>query len=132
MRFQKATATHRLDEACGLVEAITNWRVQSRSIQSIRKMHGKTFFGKGKLQELTEKIQKAKDRNALDTVYIDIGRLSTLQYRELEKLWKVKLLDRFGIVLQIFKERAKTGEAKIQVELAELPYIRYVCFHLHH
>lgn len=123
-RFRKATANHRLDEACGLVEAISNWRVQSKSIESVRKLHNKTFFGKGKLKELTEKIHEAKDRNSLDTVYIDIGKLSTLQYRELERLWKVKLLDRFGIVLQIFKERAMTGEAKIQVELAEIPYIK--------
>jgi 50S ribosomal subunit-associated GTPase HflX len=85
------------------------------------------FFGKGKMEELTERIKDIKSSNngILDVVYVDVGQLSTRQYRELESLWDVKVLDRFGIVLQIFKERAKTGEAKIQVEIAEIPYLRY-------
>ncbi|KXJ12335.1 putative GTP-binding protein 6 [Exaiptasia diaphana] len=123
-RFQKATASHRLEEACGLVEAISNWQVKFKSIESVRKIDHKMFFGKGKIEELTERINQAKASDSLDVVYIDVGRLSAGQYKELEKLWDVKVLDRFGIVLQIFKERAKTGEAKIQVELAEIPYLK--------
>ncbi|KAK3726981.1 hypothetical protein QZH41_014711, partial [Actinostola sp. cb2023] len=122
--FQRATANHRLDEACGLVEAITNWRVKSKSMESVRKIDHKMFFGKGKIEELTERIKTAKADGALDAVYLDVGRLSTIQYKELERLWDVRVLDRFGIVLQIFKERAKTGEAKMQVELAEIPYLK--------
>ena len=71
-------------------------------------------------------MEKMKESyTPLESVFIDVARLNTRQHKELEYLWDVKIFDRFGIVLQIFKERAKTAEAKIQVELAELPYIRY-------
>lgn len=125
-RFRSVTNEHRLDEACALVESIENWKVVGKSIEAVRKMDGKTFFGKGKIEELTEKFQEIKESSTpLESVFIDVARLNTRQHKELEDLWDVKIFDRFGIVLQIFKERAKTAEAKIQVELAELPYIRY-------
>ena len=90
-------------------------------------MDGKTFFGKGKIEELTEKFQEIKDSSTpLESVFIDVARLNTRQHKELEDLWDVKIFDRLGIVLQIFKERARTAEAKIQVELLELPYIKYI------
>ena len=90
-------------------------------------MDGKTFFGKGKIEELTEKFQEIKDSSTpLESVLIDVARLNTRQHKELEDLWDVKIFDRLGIVLQIFKERARTAEAKIQVELLELPYIKYI------
>ena len=90
-------------------------------------MDGKTFFGKGKIEELAEEFQVIKDSSTpLESVFIDVDRLNTRQHKELEDLWDVKIFDRFGIVLQIFKGRTKTAEAKIQVELAELPYIRYI------
>ena len=128
-RFRNVTNEHRLDEACALVESIENWKVVGKSIESVRKMDGKTFFGKGKIEELTEKFQEMKESSTpLESVFIDVARLNTRQHKELEDLWDVKIFDRFGIVLQIFKERAKTAEAKIQVELAELPYIRYVTY----
>lgn len=125
-RFHKATTRHRLEEACGLVEALSNWKVTECSLESVRKMDGKRFFGKGKIEELTEKVKwlKASGTNPVDAVFIDVARLTPRQHKELENLWGVKVFDRFGIVLQIFKERAKSGEAKLQVELAELPYIR--------
>lgn len=113
-----------MDEACSLVEAISNWQVHSRHTEPVRKIDHKMFFGKGKIEELTDRINQAKMDGLLDAVYLDIGRLSTIQYKELEKLWDVRVLDRFGIVLQIFKERAQTGEAKMQVELAEIPYLK--------
>ena len=90
-------------------------------------MDGKTFFGKGKIEELTEQFQEMKDSGTgLDSVFIDVAKLNSRQHKELEDLWDVKIFDRFGVVLQIFKERAKTAEAKLQVELAELPYIRWM------
>lgn len=125
-RFRTVTSEHRLDEACALVESIENWKVAGKSIESVRKLDGKTFFGKGKIEQLTEKFQEMKNSSApFDSVFIDVAQLNTRQHKELEDLWDVKIFDRFGVVLQIFKERAKTAEAKIQVELAELPYIRY-------
>lgn len=122
---QTVTSEHRLDEACGLVGSIENWNVVGKRVQSVKKMDGKTFFGKGKIEELTEQFQEMKDSGTgIDSVFIDVAKLNSRQHKELEDLWDVKIFDRFGVVLQIFKERAKTAEAKLQVELAELPYIR--------
>ena len=61
----------------------------------------------------------------LSQVFLDAGRVTRRQHLKLEELLGVKVFDRFSLVLQIFKERAVTREAKIQVELAELGYIRY-------
>lgn len=124
-RFRNVTSEHRLDEACGLIGSIENWKVVGKSVESIRKRDGKTFFGKGKIEELTEQFEAMRNSApSFDSVFIDVARLNARQHKELEDLWNVKVFDRFGVVLQIFKERAKTAEAKIQVELAELPYIR--------
>ena len=124
-RFRNVTSEHRLDEACGLVGSIENWKVVGTSVETVRKLDGKTFFGKGKIEELTERFQEMRTSDSLfDSVFIDVAKLNPRQHKELEDLWDVKVFDRFGVVLQIFKERAKTAEAKIQVELAELPYIR--------
>ena len=124
-RFRNVTSEHRLDEACGLVDAIENWIVAGKSVEPVRKLDGKTFFGKGKVGELTEQFQEMRNSaSSFDSVFIDVAKLSPRQHKELEDLWEVKVFDRFGVVLQIFKERAKTAEAKIQVELAEIPYIR--------
>lgn len=126
-RFRAVTSQHRLDEACALVESIENWKVADKSIESVRRMDGRRFFGKGKIEELTEKFKQMKESSSpFDSVFIDVAQLNTRQHKELEDLWDLKIFDRFGVVLQIFKERAKTAEAKIQVELAELPYIRYI------
>lgn len=130
-RFRTVTSEHRLDEACALVESIENWKVAGKSIESVRKLDGKTFFGKGKIEQLTEKFQEMKNSSApFDSVFIDVAQLNTRQHKELEDLWGLKIFDRFGVVLQIFKERAKSAEAKIQVELAELPYIRYYTLYI--
>ncbi|KAJ7376458.1 hypothetical protein OS493_034445 [Desmophyllum pertusum] len=125
-RFRTVTTEHRLDEACALVESIENWKVVGKSVESVRKQDGKRFFGKGKIEELTEKFQEMKKASdsPFDSVFIDVAQLNARQHKELEDLWDLKIFDRFGVVLQIFKERAKTAEAKLQVELAELPYIR--------
>lgn len=121
-RFHKVSTEHRLDEACGLVEAIETWKVSGKVVEPVRKIDSRKFFGKGKIEKLTETI---KTLSRLDAVYVDVAKLTARQHEELEDLWGLKVFDRFGIVLQIFKERAKTSEAKIQVELAEIPYLRY-------
>ena len=125
-RFHRATTQHRLDEACGLVRSLADWHVAESSLEPVRKLDGKRFFGKGKIEELSERVSVLRDadENQVDAVFLDVARLRPRQHRELEELWGVKVFDRFGIVLQIFKERATSGEAKLQVELAELPYIR--------
>ncbi len=75
------------------------------------------LFGKGKIEELTKLIEEAE----VGLVIID-GALSPVQQRNLEKAWKAKVLDRTGLILEIFGDRAQTREGVLQVELAHLSY----------
>ncbi|XP_028393627.1 putative GTP-binding protein 6 [Dendronephthya gigantea] len=123
-RFHLETVGHMLGEAISLVESISGWSVVESRTEPIRKPDGRHFFGKGKLEELTKLVKKLKGASMLSAVFLDVGRLSRRQHSELEELWQVKVFDRFSLVVQIFKERAVSSEAKVQVELAELGYIR--------
>ncbi len=76
-----------------------------------------TYIGKGKLEELHDQVQ-ATDA---DVVIFD-NDLSPAQVRNLEKATKVKVLDRSELILDIFATRARTVEARLQVELAQLEY----------
>ncbi len=109
-------AAARTEEAAGLahaidldvVEAITISRTTPRSA---------TLLGKGKVEEI--KLKCAAERIAL--VIVD-GLLSPVQQRNLERAWNAKVIDRTGLILEIFGERAQTREGRLQVELAHLNY----------
>lgn len=78
-----------------------------------------TLFGSGKLDELKARIKA----DEVELILID-GPVSPVQQRNLEEVWKVKLLDRTGLILEIFADRARTREGVLQVELAALSYQR--------
>ncbi len=77
-----------------------------------------TFIGRGKAIELASVIAQ----QGISLVVFD-DELTPVQVRNLERLWGVKVLDRAGIILHIFAQRARTQEAKVQVELAQLQYL---------
>jgi GTP-binding protein HflX len=81
------------------------------------KINPATYIGKGKVVELQEQVQAAD----ADVVIFD-NDLSPPQIRNLEKATKVKVLDRSELILDIFATRARTAEARLQVELAQLEY----------
>jgi GTP-binding protein HflX len=81
------------------------------------KIHPGTYIGKGKLQELQEQAQAVD----ADVIIFD-NDLSPAQIRNLEKATQVKVLDRSELILDIFATRARTAEARLQVELAQLEY----------
>jgi GTPase len=83
------------------------------------RMHPGMLFGSGKVEDL--KTRFAEDEIAL--VLVD-GPVTPVQQRNLEKEWGVKLLDRTGLILEIFADRARTREGVLQVELAALSYQR--------
>ena len=105
-----------LDEACSLVRAIDVDLVGS-SIAPVVRPNPATLIGGGKVDELTGRL--AADE--VDVVVVN-GDLSPVQQRNLERAWKVKVLDRTGLILEIFGERAQTREGVLQVELAHLTY----------
>lgn len=115
-------SSFKLEEAVALVEAISGWEVQDQRIEAIRQIHNKYLFGTGKTKELTSYVCSLKD--SITGVFINTLMLTPLQHRCLTKEFGKEVFDRFGIVLRIFKERAHTREAKLQVQLAEIPYLK--------
>jgi GTP-binding protein HflX len=105
-----------LAEAVSLTEALDLEIVGSELVPLPRARAG-TLVGSGKLEELGEKIT---EREA-GLVIVD-GPLTPVQQRNLERAWKVKVLDRTGLILEIFGDRARTREGVLQVELAHLSY----------
>ena len=87
-------------------------------IQSKNSIDSAFYIGKGKAEELAQLIEL----NGIDLAIFDDD-LTPVQVRNLEKLFNRKIIDRSGLILDIFALRAKTKEAKTQVELAQLEYM---------
>lgn len=105
-----------LEEAVGLAAAI-DLEVVGADVVRLPKADAGHLFGSGKVEELGERFKETET----ELVVID-GPVSPVQQRNLEKAWKVKILDRTGLILEIFGERARTREGVLQVELAHLNY----------
>jgi GTPase len=110
------TPNARLDEAVGLARAI-DLNVVSSGIVSLGSIRPATFLGKGKVEEIAGLVKS----DEAGVVLMDCA-LSPVQQRNLEKAWGAKVLDRTGLILEIFGRRARTREGALQVELAHLTY----------
>ncbi len=106
----------RLEEARGLALAIGLEVVDAIAIP-IREARAGTLFGEGQIQN----IATACTQDEAELVIVD-GSLSAIQQRNLEDKLKRKVIDRTGLILEIFGERAATAEGRLQVELAHLDY----------
>lgn len=91
--------------------------VVGQTLQNRTRIDGATFIGKGKIEELTREIH---DRNVNLVVFDDD--LSPAQARNIEKVLEVNVIDRTELILDIFARRARTRQARIQVEIAQLNY----------
>ena len=108
----------RLEEAIGLARAIDLEVVQS-GIVPINQTRPATYMGTGKVAEIAGLVKSLE----AGIVVCDCA-LSPVQQRNLEKAWSAKVLDRTGLILEIFGRRATTKEGALQVELAHLTYQR--------
>ncbi|MGY6411847.1 MAG: GTPase HflX [Alkalilacustris sp.] len=108
-----------LAEAVALAAALPGLEVVGAEVVGLPKAQPGKLFGKGKLAELGARMAEAE----VELVLID-GPVTPVQQRNLERDWKVKLLDRTGLILEIFADRARTREGVLQVELAALSYQR--------
>ena len=108
-----------LAEVTALANALPGLSVMGEMIVRLPRAHPGKLFGKGKIAELS-KLFKAVE---VELVLID-GHVSPVQQRNLEKDWGVKILDRTGLILEIFSDRARTREGVLQVEMAALSYQR--------
>ncbi|WP_240007513.1 GTPase HflX [Pseudaquidulcibacter saccharophilus] len=108
----------RLEEAVGLTIAL-GLEVCGAFIEVIREIRPSTYLGKGKIEDFRAQIEV----DEVDIVVID-DEITPVQQRNLEKELNAKVIDRTGLILEIFSLRARTKEGKLQVELARLTYER--------
>ncbi len=107
----------RLEEAIGLTAAISGLAIAGGDVVRVASPRPATLFGTGKVEDIGA-IVKAE---AVDLVVVDHP-LTPIQQRNLERAWTCKVLDRTALILEIFGERARTKEGRLQVELAHLTY----------
>lgn len=106
----------RVEEAFGLAQAI-ELNIRATIPVPVNQPRPATLFGTGKVEEIAEMVKA----DEIDLVIVDHA-LTPIQQRNLEKAWKAKVIDRTGLILEIFGERARTREGRLQVELAHLKY----------
>jgi GTP-binding protein HflX len=106
----------RLEEAAGLAAAI-DLHVVDTLLAPLAAIRPATYLGKGKVEELAGRIRAEE----IGLVVMDCA-VGPVQQRNLEKAWGCKVIDRTGLILEIFGRRARTREGALQVELAHLSY----------
>lgn len=106
----------KLEEISGLAEAI-RLDVRDAMIVKLRALSPATLLGKGQLERLAADVQA----HGAEVVVIDAA-ITPVQQKNLETGLKAKVIDRTGLILEIFGERAATAEGRLQVELAHLEY----------
>jgi GTP-binding protein HflX len=116
--FEARDPKSRLEEAVGLALAL-DLNVVETAIAPLRTVTPATLFGKGKIEEFAAICEIEK----IDVAVFD-DQLTPVQQRNLERGLNVKVVDRTGLILEIFARRARTREGKLQVELARLDYER--------
>ncbi len=102
----------------GLAQAL-DLDVRGQEVIALRRTTPATLFGSGKVDEMAALVRAAE----AEVVVIDDA-LTPVQQRNLEKAWEAKVIDRTGLILEIFGRRARTREGRLQVELARLEYER--------
>ncbi|MEM6888887.1 MAG: GTPase HflX [Pseudomonadota bacterium] len=116
---ERRDPAHALEEAVALARALPDLEVIGADVIPLRVVRAGMLFGSGKIAELKSQLTAAD----IELVLVD-GPVSPVQQRNLEKSWGVKLLDRTGLILEIFSDRAATREGVLQVEMAALSYQR--------
>ncbi len=112
-------AGHALEEAVSLAAALPGLEVLGFEVARVDRIHPGMLFGSGKIAELKTRLKS----HEIELVLVD-GQLGPVQQRNLEKEWGVKILDRTGLILEIFSDRARTREGVLQVEMAALSFQR--------
>ncbi|TMJ19162.1 MAG: GTPase HflX [Alphaproteobacteria bacterium] len=106
----------RLEEAAGLAEAI-GIAVEDKLHFRVRQPRPATLFGKGQVERIADSLRQAE----AELLIVDAA-ITPVQQKNLETETKAKVIDRTGLILEIFGERAATAEGRLQVELAHLDY----------
>eukprot|EP00088_Acartia_fossae_P013961 TRINITY_DN17410_c0_g1_i1.p1 TRINITY_DN17410_c0_g1~~TRINITY_DN17410_c0_g1_i1.p1 ORF type:complete len:513 (-),score=40.92 TRINITY_DN17410_c0_g1_i1:7-1356(-) len=110
-----------LEESLALVNTL-KWKVVDAFKVGLDSYSGKEFFRSGKMEEISNLISQDQ---RITNIYISVYKLSHSQRLALESHFRVPVIDRYSLVLQIFHLHARTVEAKLQVSLAEMPYLKH-------
>lgn len=119
----KKTVTNKdlqLAESVALVETLPHWTVVDKMCISLMSLERKQLFGSGNLENIKTRIMCGRNITA---IFISTNTLKHVQILELEKIFGLPVYDRYSLVIHIFRNHAMSPEAKLQVALAELPYI---------
>lgn len=109
-----------LAEAVALVETLPHWTVVDKMCIPLLNLDRKQLLGTGKLESVKTRIKCGRNITA---IFVSTNALRHVQLLELEQIFGLPIYDRYSLVIHIFRNHAKSPEAKLQVALAELPYI---------
>lgn len=112
------TPQARLDEAVGLAGAI-DLQIVHKAVLPVRQWRPSSLIGQGAVENLAQIVEQMH----VEVAVVD-ATVSPVQQRNLERAWNCKVIDRSGLILEIFGERARSHEGRLQVELAALTYQR--------
>ncbi|XP_030559565.1 putative GTP-binding protein 6 [Drosophila novamexicana] len=117
------TPDDQLAEATALIHSLPNWQVARSLKVPLESLERKTLFGSGKLAELKQLMTDLRQERQVTCLFVSKGTLSFAQKQFLETEFQLPVLDRYSVVIQILRLHATSAEARLQVALAELPYI---------
>lgn len=110
-----------MSEAVALVNTLSNWCVVGAKYAPLLSLQRKRLLGTGAMEDLKKELRICENPTA---IFVSTNLLKFIQIAELEKILGLPVYDRYSIIIHIFRQHAKTAEAKLQVALAEVPYVR--------
>ncbi|XP_039440005.1 putative GTP-binding protein 6 [Culex pipiens pallens] len=115
---------HQLQEAEALVRSLPRWTIEHSLKVPLESLEKRQLFGTGKLDELKTTLRNLQSAGkSVTCVFISKGTLTFSQKQLLEQHFKIPVMDRYSVVIQILRLHAISTEAKLQVAMAEIPYI---------
>ncbi|EFN64993.1 Putative GTP-binding protein 6 [Camponotus floridanus] len=108
-------------EAVALINTLSNWCVVGAKYAPLLSLQRKSLLGTGAMENLKKELYKCENPTA---IFVSTNLLKFIQIAELEKILGLPVYDRYSIVIHIFRQHAKSPEAKLQVAIAEIPYVR--------
>lgn len=119
---KNTNANLQLKEAISLVKTLPGWKVTAADTFRLRKLCGKSIFGKGNFEEMIDSIKLNNHRST--AIFMNIQMLTPIQLQYLTERFNKIVFDRYQIILKIFQCHARTKEAKLQISLAQIPLLR--------
>lgn len=117
----RSAASLLLEESVTLIKTLRDWKVVDQMTLSVKRLDAVHIFGPGQMEDLVKKI---RSNTNITAVFISTKILRPVQHEILQNAFGVPVYDRYTVVIHIFREHATTKESRLQVKLAELPYLK--------